>query len=152
VFQDQDPAFVAATANDLGLDAVQLHGSETELGELKGQLPEMCEMWAASPVGLEVTPERIGADRIVYDTQKDGRTGGTGETFDWSLLKDRPALHGAFIAGGIGPRNARAAQQIGSYGIDVSSGVEAVPGVKDESKVTALFEALRPACRRIACA
>jgi indole-3-glycerol phosphate synthase/phosphoribosylanthranilate isomerase len=152
VFQDQDPAFVAATANDLGLDAVQLHGSETDLDELKHRLPEMCEIWAASPVGLEVTPERMGADRIVYDTQKNGRSGGTGETFDWSLLQDRPALPDAFIAGGIGPRNARAAQQIGSYGIDVSSGVEAVPGVKDESKVTALFEALRPACRRTACA
>ena len=139
VFQDQDPALVAATANDLGL-------------ELKDRLSEMCEIWAASPVGLEVTPERTGADRIVYDTQKNGRTGGTGETFDWSLLKDRPALPAAFIAGGIGPSNARAAQQIGSYGIDVSSGVEAVPGVKGNAKVTALFEALRPACRRTACA
>ena len=152
VFQDQDPAFVVVTANDLGLNAVQLHGSETDLGELKQRLPEMCEIWAASPVGLEVTPERAGADRIVYDTQKDGRTGGTGETFDWSLLEDRPALPAAFIAGGIGPSNARAAQQVGSYGIDVSSGVEIGPGVKDESKVTALFEALRPACRRTACA
>jgi indole-3-glycerol phosphate synthase/phosphoribosylanthranilate isomerase len=152
VFQDQDHAFVAARADDLGLDAVQLHGSETDLSELKQQLPEMCEIWAASPVGLEVTQERIGADRIVYDTQKNGRTGGTGETFDWSLLKDRPALPAAFIAGGIGPSNARAAQRVGSYGIDVSSGVESKPGVKDESKVTALFEALRPACRRTVCA
>ena len=152
VFQDQDPALVAATANDLGLDAVQLHGSETDLDDLKHQLPAKCEIWAASPVGLEVTPERRGADRIVYDTKKGGRTGGTGVTFDWSLIKDRPALPDAFIAGGIGPSNARAAQQIGSYGIDVSSGVEIGPGVKDESKVTALFEALRPACRRTACA
>ena len=152
VFQDQDAALVAATANDLGLDAVQLHGSETELNELKDRLPENCEIWAASPVGSEVTPERNGADRIVYDTQKDGRTGGTGETFDWSLLKGRPALPAAFIAGGIGPSNARAAQQIGSYGIDVSSGVESEPGMKAETKVTALFDALRPACRRTACA
>ena len=152
VFQDQDPAFVAATANDLGLNAVQLHGSETGLSELKDRLPDTCEIWAASPVGADVTSERAGADRIVYDTQKNGRTGGTGKVFDWSLLKDRPALTDAFIAGGIGASNARAAQHIGSYGIDVSSGVESEPGVKDASKVTALFEALRPACRRTACA
>ena len=152
VFQDQDPAFVAATAHDLGLDAVQLHGNETDIDQLRRRLPATCEIWAASPVGLEITPERDGADRIVYDTQKNGRTGGTGKTFDWSLLKDRPALSASFIAGGIGPSNARAAQRIGSYGIDVSSGVETEPGLKDESKVTALFEALRPACRRTACA
>jgi indole-3-glycerol phosphate synthase/phosphoribosylanthranilate isomerase len=152
VFQDQDPALVAATTRELGLDAVQLHGSETDLDDLKHQLPAKCEIWAASPVGLEVTPERRGADRIVYDTKKDGRAGGTGETFDWSLIKDRPALPDAFIAGGIGPSNARAAQHIGSYGLDVSSRVESEPGVKDESKVNALFEALRPACRGGACA
>ena len=152
VFQDQDPAFVAATANDLGLDAVQLHGDEADLDELKQGLPATCEIWAASPVGLEVTPERTGADRIVYDTEKNGRTGGTGETFDWSLVKDRPALPDAFIAGGIGPSNGRAAQKVGSYGIDVSSGVESELGVKDNAKVTALFEALRLACRSTACA
>ena len=46
--------------------------------------------------------------------------------------------------------NARAAQAVGSYGIDISSGVEASPGQKDAEKVAALFEALRPACRRTA--
>ena len=152
VFQDQDPAFVAAKAHDLGLGAVQLHGRETSLEDYKKLLPDGCELWAASPVGADVVPERAGADRIVYDTQKGGRTGGTGETFDWTLLKDRAALPDAFIAGGIGPSNARGAQQMGAYGIDVSSGVESAPGQKDETKVAALFEALRPVCRRTACA
>lgn len=152
VFQDQDPAFVTATAHDLALDAVQLHGSEEALDRLKSNLPDACEIWTACPVGAEVAPERAGADRIVYDTQKDGRSGGTGEKFDWNLVKDRPALPEAFIAGGLSQSNARAAQQVGSYGIDVSSGFESTPGVKDESKVSALFEALRPECRRTACA
>jgi indole-3-glycerol phosphate synthase / phosphoribosylanthranilate isomerase len=152
VFQDQDLAFVAATAGELGLDAVQLHGNETGLDKLKSALPENCEVWAASPVGTEVTPERTGADRILYDTQKDGRTGGTGETFDWSLLNGRPALPNAFIAGGLNPSNVRDAQHVGSYGLDVSSGVESAPGIKDESKVAELFEALRPSSRRTACA
>ena len=152
VFQDQDPAFVAATANDLALDAVQLHGNETGLDKLKATLPENCDIWAASPVGAEVTPERAGADRILYDTQKDGRTGGTGETFDWALLNGRPALSDAFIAGGLNPSNVRDAQKVGSYGVDVSSGVESAPGIKDPNNVAQLFEALRPPSRRTACA
>ena len=152
VFQDQDVAFVAATANDLGLDAVQLHGKETGLDSFKTALPENCEIWAASPVGADVTPERAGADRVLYDTQKDGRTGGTGEMFDWSLLNGRPALSNAFIAGGLNPSNVRDAQKVGSYGIDVSSGVESAPGIKDPSKVAELFETLRPTSRRTACA
>jgi len=152
VFQDQDLAFVGATANDLGLDAVQLHGKETGLDGFKTALHENCEIWAASPVGADVTLERAGADRILYDTQKDGRTGGTGETFDWSLLNSRPALSDAFIAGGLDSSNVRAAQKVGSYGVDVSSGVESAPGIKDESKVAELFEALRPTCRRTKCA
>lgn len=151
VFQDQDPAFVTAKANDLGLDAVQLHGNETGLDGLKTALPENCEVWAVSPVGVEVTPERAGADRILYDTHKDGRTGGTGETFDWSLLNGRPALSTAFVAGGLDPSNVREAQRVGSYGVDVSSGVESAPGIKDAGKVAALFEALRPTSRRTAC-
>lgn len=152
VFQDQDLAFVTATAGELGLDAVQLHGNETGLDKLKSALPENCEVWAASPVGTEVTPERAGADRILYDTQKDGRTGGTGEAFDWALLNGRVALSNAFIAGGLNPSNVRDAQKVGSYGIDVSSGVESAPGIKDPSRVAALFEALRPSSRRTACA
>ena len=152
VFQDQAPDFVAAKAHDLGLDAVQLHGNESGLQELKSRLPEGCEIWAACPVGVEVAPERTDADRILYDTQRGGRCGGTGEVFDWTLLEDRPALSDAFIAGGLEPSNVRAAQQVGAYGIDVSSGVESAPGVKDEIKMAALFQALRPACRRTECA
>ena len=52
-----------------------------------------------------------------------------------------------FLAGGIGPANARAASRVGAYGLDVGSAVEARPGEKDPDKVTALFDALRPACR-----
>jgi indole-3-glycerol phosphate synthase/phosphoribosylanthranilate isomerase len=152
VFQDQDLAFVAASARNLGLDAVQLHGNETGLDVLRTTLPENCEIWAATPVGAKVTPERAGADRILYDTQKDGQTGGTGETFDWALLNGRPALSDAFIAGGLNPSNVRDAQHVGSYGVDVSSGVESAPGIKDANKVAALFEALRPPSRRTACA
>lgn len=150
VFQDQELEFVAGTALELGLAAVQLHGSESGLEELRRALPEDCEIWAACAVGDEVARERPQADRIVFDTCADGRSGGTGRTFDWGLVADHPLLADSFLAGGINPRNARAAQRVGAYGIDASSGIEASPGRKSADKLDALFEAVRPACRRTA--
>jgi indole-3-glycerol phosphate synthase/phosphoribosylanthranilate isomerase len=120
------------------------------VADYRKALPESCEVWATCAVGSEAGPERSGADRILYDTKVNGRTGGTGESFDWSLIEGRAALSNAFLAGGIGPANAVAAQGLGTYGIDLCSGVEASPGVKDPEKVFALFQTLRPACRRTA--
>jgi indole-3-glycerol phosphate synthase/phosphoribosylanthranilate isomerase len=148
VFQDQESELVARIAGELGLDAVQLHGSE-EVVAFRTALPN-AEIWAAAAVGDQVEPERDGADRILYDTRMNGQSGGTGKIFDWSLLAGRPALPSAFVAGGIDSENARAAQQVGAYGIDVGSGVEAVPGKKDPAKVTALFDSLRADCRKSA--
>lgn len=144
VFQDQEAEFVAATADRLGLDAVQLHGSE-KVSDFHGMAEEI---WAACAVADEVEPERRGADRILYDTRANGRSGGTGQVFDWSALAGRPQLSSAFVAGGIGPANGRDAQRVGAYGIDVSSGVEAKPGRKDPEKVRALFASLRIGDRR----
>lgn len=149
VFQDQDPQFVVRTAHDLGLAAVQLHGAE-KIDEYRSALPSDCEVWATCAVGSEAKAERLDADRILYDTKVNGRTGGTGKAFDWDLIAGRAALSNAFLAGGIGPANAAAAQGVGTYGIDLCSGVEVSPSVKDPEKVAALFKGLRPACRRTA--
>lgn len=148
VFQDQDAAFVGRLAREIGLDAVQLHGSETDLSAYRATLPAGREIWAACGVTDSVEAERDGADRILYDTRSNGQSGGTGQAFDWGLVIGRPQLASAVLAGGIGPDNARAAQLVGAYAIDVGSGVEAEPGRKDPAKVKALFEALRPVCRR----
>jgi indole-3-glycerol phosphate synthase / phosphoribosylanthranilate isomerase len=152
VFRDSPPATVARAASDLALDAVQLHGREDEivLADLRSRLPEQCEVWALCEVHDAAAPARAGADRSLFDSVRNGSSGGTGMTFDWSLLRARPDVAAGFIAGGIGPANARAAASLGAYGIDVGSGVEASPGVKDRAKVEALFSALRPDCRRLA--
>ena len=150
VFQDQEPEAVARRAHDLGLAAVQLHGRESGFEELRKRLPDACEIWAACAVCEEVDPERDGADRILYDRRANGRSGGTGRVFDWSLVAKRPAFPNAFLGGGIGPLNAWLAQRTGAFGIDVNSAVESAPGRKDAAKVRAVFDALRPSCRRIA--
>jgi len=138
VFRDALPEEVASTATALGLDVIQLHGSEkvAPIRDLCGST----EIWVACRDG---EPARPGADRILFDSG----SGGTGKPFDWRLIEDRHDLASAFLAGGIGPANACAASRLGTYGLDVGSSVEASPGKKDPDKVKALFAALRPACR-----
>ena len=145
VFRDCPPDAVRSTALMIGLDAVQLHGkeSETEIAAVRASLPQAVELWAACAVGGCAEPARAGADRILFDNGG----GGTGTAFDWSLLTGRKELRTAFLAGGIGPGNARSAAEVGVHGLDVGSSVEAGPGIKDPAKVKALFAALRPSAR-----
>jgi indole-3-glycerol phosphate synthase / phosphoribosylanthranilate isomerase len=149
VFRDASAKEILRTADAAGLDAIQLHGDESEdlIGELRADLPPNVEIWAACPVNGVAAAARDGADRSLFDSVRDGRSGGTGKAFDWCLIADRSDLPAALLGGGIGPANARPAAAVGAFGIDVGSGVESAPGIKDPEKVTALFNALRPASR-----
>lgn len=140
---------VALLAAD-GPAHVQLHGDEDGgyIASLRRLLPDEAEIWTAVPVSEEAASPRTGADRSLFDTGIGGRSGGTGQSFDWSLVSGRPDLATGILAGGIGPQNVRAAAATGAWAIDVGSSVESRPGRKDPAKVTALFAALRPAGRR----
>jgi len=129
----------------LGLAAVQLHGDEDEayVRALKGRLPARCEVWKTVQIGRTAPEAFDAADRLLFDSGP----GGTGRTFNWTLVRDHPALAEALIAGGIGPHNARAAQRLGAYAIDVGSALDETPGRKSPEKIAALFEALRPVSR-----
>jgi indole-3-glycerol phosphate synthase/phosphoribosylanthranilate isomerase len=145
VFRDADPATVARATERLRLDAVQLHGHEREreIAALRSRLPKATEVWALCGVDIHAELPRKGADRTLFDSRRQGRSGGMGLRFDWSLLRDREDLPSGFLAGGIGPANAAAAARVGAFGLDVGSGVEAGPGRKDPAKVADLFAALR---------
>ena len=153
VFRDAPVADVVRMAGDTGLDAVQLHGRETDadIALIRARLPAQVEVWATCAVDHSAPPRRKGADRSLFDTARDGRSGGTGEAFDWSLLRGRDDLPSAFLAGGISPANAKAAAAVGAYGLDVGSRVECAPGLKDPLRVEALFAALRPQARNERC-
>ena len=144
VFRDEPPPLVADIAGQLELHADQLHGAETAeyVSELRPQLPSECEIWSAVSVGRD-TPDSRGGDRLVFDNGG----GGTGQVFDWRLVEGDLQLPAAILAGGIGPQNARAAQRLGAYAIDVGSAVESSVGLKSPEKIGALFEALRPRSR-----
>ena len=145
VFRDAPLRVVADIATLLNLHAVQLHGHEDVeyARSLRRELHGACEIWTALSVGREPLMARAG-DRLVFDNAE----GGSGHAFDWRLIQPHPELRRAIVAGGIGRHNARAAQRLGSYAIDVGSALDERPGRKSPEKIAAFFEMLRPGCRQ----
>ena len=144
VFQNAPIRDVIRIARHTQVDAVQLHGSEDAdyVRTLRRNLPENVEIWTALSVGCDPL-ERRGGDRLLFDNG----SGGSGRSFEWGMVKRHPELSHAIVAGGIGPHNARSAQELGAYAIDVGSAVDERPGKKSPDKIAALFEALRPISR-----
>lgn len=143
VFVDASIIQIVATAKQLQLAAVQLHGHESDefIQLLKEQIPAHCEIWKA--IGVENTSPVIpkGADRLLFDCKVGTQTGGTGHTFNWDLVKD--FVSHAMLAGGLTPQNAAQAAQVGAKGLDFNSGVETAPGQKDPDKIAEVFQVLR---------
>ena len=146
VFQNQEIDFIAKIANQLQLYAVQLHGAETAafITALRHQLPENTQIWKAISVNTESQSavdftDDLNVDRYIFDSQTTNQQGGTGKTFDWSLIPEN-LKHKIILAGGISPNNVEQAIQQNCLGLDLNSGVESSAGVKDEEKVRLVFE------------
>ena len=146
VFQNQDIDFIVKIANQLQLYAVQLHGVETEafITALRQQLPESTQIWKAISVNIESQSavdftDDLNVDRYIFDSRTANQQGGTGKTFDWSLIPEY-LKHKIILAGGISPNNVEQAIQQNCLGLDLNSGVESSAGVKDQEKVRLVFE------------
>ncbi|MEZ5945472.1 MAG: phosphoribosylanthranilate isomerase [Hyphomonas sp.] len=149
---DPDETLVARIA-DIGFPVLQLHGSETpeRVADIKARTG--CEVWKA--IGVETAADLAGAgayeaaDRLLIDAKPPSgadRTGGHGQAFDWSLLKDWTAPKPWILAGGLTPGNvAEAIRATGAAAVDVSSGVERVRGLKDRELVRAFLRAAKEA-------
>jgi phosphoribosylanthranilate isomerase len=151
VFVDPDYALLAHAVAAARLTGVQLHGEETpeRVAAVKARLG--VEVWKAVPVRTRVDLDaaklyRGAADRILYDAKTPEGTlpGGMGLRFDWKLLDDfaHPlpwALSGGLDAGNVGD----AVGITGARLVDVSSGVESAPGVKDGDRIAAFLAAIR---------
>ena len=140
VFADQSPEEVAAAAAELGLAAVQLHGNESDdqVVAVRGQVPAATAVWKAERVRSAIPP-RGHADRLVLDGWAEGRLGGTGNRFDWSLLEAYPEKTDVVLAGGLRSGNVAAAAALATWMLDASSGVESAPGRKDPSLLRDFF-------------
>jgi phosphoribosylanthranilate isomerase len=151
---DADEAFLQSVVEVLHPDILQLHGSESaaQIAAIRRKfgLPVM----KAVPIAIKDDLAHIGAyagvvDRLLFDAcpPRDAtRPGGLGNTFDWHLLKNvRPGVP-FMLSGGLDATNIGEALRITrATGIDVSSGVERAPGVKDVDKIIAFVRAARSA-------
>ncbi|MEL4272147.1 bifunctional indole-3-glycerol-phosphate synthase TrpC/phosphoribosylanthranilate isomerase TrpF [Shewanella xiamenensis] len=143
------PEFMASIAQECGLAALQLHGSETELeitelSQLLQQAGLNTQIWKAVSVDAqssELAAMPRGVQRYLFDSKNDAGFGGTGQAFDWQ----RPIAHKteAMLAGGLNADNAARANAQGFYGLDFNSGLETAPGIKSAEKIQAAFSQLR---------
>jgi phosphoribosylanthranilate isomerase len=139
VFIDQPADEVGDIAEFVGLRMVQLHGSE----------PAGFEVGRPVIKVLKVRDGRIPdagrwPDPIMIDSWSPDHRGGTGRTWDWELARPLLAARRVFIAGGLEPGNVgKVVSAFRPYGVDVSSGVESQPRVKDPDKVRAFIRAVR---------
>ena len=144
VFVDQPVEDVRRMAEGARLSAVQLHGSEP-LDHTRQLLRPVIR---AVPVDDGFVPESLDAIpdevTVLLDAHDPVRRGGTGRTIDWPMARAAAMRRRLFLSGGLSPENiADAIAQVHPYGVDLSSGVESSPGVKDPKRLRALFTALR---------
>lgn len=147
VFVDQPPAYVNGVASLVRLGAVQLHGRESR-----------AEAWTITrPVLKAIALEPLAPgeeDRVLdewgppmtvlLDAHDPVRRGGTGRTIDWSRAASIARRRRVLLAGGLTAANVgEAIAHVRPFGIDVSSGVESAPGIKDPERLHAFFGAVR---------
>jgi len=139
VFVDPSADHVVA-ARDAGIQVAQVHGAAPSLPL---GLPLLQAVHLAGH-GTGLVPDVPDGAPVLVDAFDPARRGGTGRTVDWTLVRTIAALRPVVLAGGLTPANvATAIREARPYGVDVSSGVERSPGVKDHDKLAAFVAAVR---------
>lgn len=141
VFVNQPLDYVSGVASLVPLGAVQLHGDElaSYAGELARPVIKALSVGAAASM-IDVWPAHV---MILLDVHDPVKRGGTGRTVDWAAASAVARRRRTLLAGGLTPDNVvDAVERVRPFGIDVSSGVERSPGIKDHRQIRALFAAL----------
>ena len=145
IFVEQSAAEVARIMDETGLDLAQLHGDHQleQVGGLRGR--GFVAVRDAQGVDFDALAAFSGgAPAFLLDANRPGHYGGTGHTADWDAARVLAARYPLFLAGGLTPANvADAVHHVQPWGVDVASGVEAVPGKKDVEKMRAFVAAVR---------
>ncbi len=156
VFVNEDISVITSLVQDGCIDMIQLHGEED--ADYIRRLREICDVPVIKAVKVQTVEQirqaaALPVDYLLLDTYRKGVLGGTGEAFDWELLREAKAAAGDtaegelfgkpyFLAGGLHAGNLREAAALGSYGLDVSSGIE-TDGSKDFDKMVEVMELVR---------
>ena len=156
VFVNEDISVIVSLVQDGCIDMIQLHGEED--ADYIRRLREICDVPVIKAVKVQTVEQirqaaALPVDYLLLDTYRKGVLGGTGEAFDWELLREAKAAAGDtaegelfgkpyFLAGGLHAGNLREAAALGSYGLDVSSGIE-TDGSKDFDKMVEVVNIVR---------
>jgi phosphoribosylanthranilate isomerase len=149
VFADEtDASHVISLAREAGATAVQMHGPRFPALH---ELLSVFTLVVAVAVRKGFNAEELGqieASAYLLDAFDPDRLGGTGRTFDWSAAREAKQYGPIILAGGLTPENvARAVREVRPFAVDVASGVESAPGIKDPAKLQAFFAAVAEADR-----
>ena len=140
VFVNEEPGVVGEISQYCGLTVLQLHGQEP---------PEYCAMMPRRVVKAFQVNDRLSAEFLqtyndvvwgfLLDTYHKDRAGGTGETFDWTVIEGLNLQRPLILAGGLDEKNVAAAiKLVHPFCVDVNSGIETAPGKKDGKKIAQL--------------
>ncbi len=149
VFVNPELEEVAKAVENAGLTMVQLNGAEGPA--FCGEVARRTGVKVVKAIHVASAADVHGAEAFrtdfhLFDRRGKGLWGGTGESFDWGLLREHRSEVPAIVAGGLRPDNVAAAISVAHpYAVDVASGVEAEPGRKDHAAMTAFFEAAQAA-------
>lgn len=153
VFANQPDGEIATIAGSVGLDVIQLHGASDPRRVIAVRAATGLEIWAVVRTSTGILPADIeelaeAADALLVDAMVPGHLGGTGVAIPWRRLGESldamTARHRIILAGGLTPENVSdAIDYVSPMVVDVSSGVESSPGIKDHKLVRAFIAAAR---------
>ena len=136
---------IEAIRQKFQFDVLQVHG---ELSTAYLQKLRDYTVLPAISVGADFSPQQMAryrpfAQAVLFDTKKAGHYGGTGRPFNWHLLKNLPPAWRLVLAGGLNSQNiVSAVETVQPYAVDLNSGVENRPGIKDQNKLVKIFTLL----------
>lgn len=149
VFVNQPLDDVNMIARETGVDLIQLHGNES---------PDYCRLIekpiikafhvdadkSSDELNKEIEPYVDLIEYLLFDTRSKSKWGGTGQTFEWDILKEISIDIPIFLSGGLKRANVlQACERVRPFAVDLSSGVEKAPGIKDFDKIEAFFDEMR---------
>jgi phosphoribosylanthranilate isomerase len=152
VFVDEEAGAIREAVEAARLDLVQLHRRLVAEDVERSPVPVIAVV-RVGPSGAALPPQDLlsRCRAVLFDTHAEDLAGGTGRTFDWDLAAGGRVAVPVLLAGGLGPDNVGdAVRRLRPWAVDVASGVECAPGVKDPEKMRRFFRAVRDADREVA--
>ena len=149
ILVDEDPVFAAEAVEAGGLGLLQIHRPLREEDLARMPRPVIAVARVVGAVAQVPAPALLARCRaLLFDTAVPGLLGGTGERFDWSVLEGKSWPVPLFLAGGLTAQNVgEGIRRARPAAVDVASGVESAPGVKDAARLKRFFEAVEEADR-----